>query len=443
MTLGERASAAAAGLAQLAAPAIRWARPEVGEQIEVRAAAAGALEAWGREAGPGPPIVWLHGASAGELLGTVPAIEALRARRDLRLVVTHFSPSGEAALPFLEPDFAGYPPLELRGHCERAVDAVRPAVLLFAKLDVWPGLTAATTRAEVPIALLNAVVRLGSGRLRPLARTLLESTYASLDRVGAASEEDAERLLELGVRAEALRVTGDAAFDLAAARAERAREPGGWTERFEARLPPRPSGGGLRLVAGSTWPADEEALLDALQALPRTAEGRFRWQLVVAPHRPGDAHVRRMLASCRERGEPAARWSRLGDEAEPPAHGIVVFDEMGRLAELYTAADAAYVAGALGGTGLHNVLEPAAAGVPVLFGPHHDRREATELLREGAAIEATAEGLADAIARWGDREERRAAGRRGAAYVHERCGAGEASAELADELLGAAHSSSL
>lgn len=435
MTLGERASAAAAGLAQLAAPAIRWARPEIGQQIEVRAAAASALEAWGKAAGPGPPIVWLHGASAGELLGAAPAIEALRSRRDLRLVVTHFSPSGEGALPFLEPDFAGYPPLELRGHCERAVDAVRPSVLLFAKLDVWPGLTAASARGDVPTALLNAVVRLGSGRLRPLARTLLESTYASLARVGAASEEDAERLLELGVRADALRVTGDAAFDLAAARAERAREPGGWTERFEARLPPRPSGGGLRLVAGSTWPADEEALLDALEGLPATGPGRFRWQLVLAPHRPDDAHVRRLLASCRRRGEPAAPWSELTGGAHLPSHGIVVFDGMGRLAELYTAADAAYVGGALGGTGLHNVLEPAAAGIPVLFGPHHDRREARELLRDGAALDAGAGTLADAIAGWEDDGARAAAGRRAAEYVRARCGAGEASADLVEELL--------
>ncbi|MGH7540779.1 MAG: 3-deoxy-D-manno-octulosonic acid transferase, partial [Gemmatimonadota bacterium] len=333
------------------------------------------------------------------------------------------------------PDFAGYPPLELRSHCDRAVEGVRPAILVFAKLDVWPGLTAAAERASVPTALLNAVVRARSGRLQPLARSLLASTYASLDRVGAASEEDAERLLALGVREETLRVTGDAAYDLAAARAERAREPGGWTERFEAGLPARPGADGLRLVAGSTWPADEEVLLDALAALPATGSGRFRWQAVFAPHSPSEAHVRRLLGSCRRRGEPAARWSELREGGTLPEHGIVVFDTMGRLAELYTVGDVAYVGGAIGGTGLHSVIEPAAAGIPVLFGPHHDRREATELLAARAAYEAAPDALVEPLALLADDETRAAAGRRAAACVNAGRGAAAASTALVEELL--------
>lgn len=280
----------------------------------------------------------------------------------------------------------------------------------------------------------------------PLARSALRSTYGALSAVGAASEEDAKRLLRLGVRPETLCVTGDASFDLAVARADRAREAGGARERFEACLPSRPPGG-VRLVAGSTWPTDEDALLAASEAL---GERRGRIQLVVAPHQPTESHLERFMTACRGRGMRTVRWSEVGSGAppavaevgrEPDTIGgegrvhVVVFDEVGSLAELYTAADIAYVGGAMQGTGLHNVLEPAAAAVPVLFGPHHDRREANELLVVGGGVETTQDSLGTAIRSLLDEATRRRTGTLAREYVHSRCGAAEAGAELMLRLL--------
>jgi 3-deoxy-D-manno-octulosonic-acid transferase len=435
-----------AQVARGAVPLLRHLRPDAAAMIAERSVAAAALETWGRSRSDGP-LVWLHGASAGELLGASPAIQALRGQTDLQLVVTHFSPSGASALPRLKPDYAGYPPLDTRKDCERVVSAVRPDALVYAKLDVWPGLTGAAARAGVPTGMINAVVRRGSRRMAPVARSALRSAYSTLSFVGAASDEDATRLQRLGVRPEILSVTGDASFDLAVARADRAGEAGGARERFEAQLPSRPPAG-VRVVAGSTWPTDEDALLAALAAL---GERRGRVQLVVAPHQPTESHLDRLRTACRRRDVRMVRWSEVASGArsgvagtglEPDTIGggetqadVVAFDEVGTLAELYTAADIAYVGGAIEGTGLHNVLEPAAAGVPVLFGPRHDRREANELVAVGGGVEAAPDSLATAIGSLLDDTIRGRTGKLAREYVCSRCGAAEAGAELIFRLL--------
>ncbi len=421
---GERLSEAAARLAAALAPGIGFVRPDLGRSLAQRRRAHLDLEAWGRARPPGPAL-WLHGASAGELLGAAPTIDALRAGRSFALLVTHFSPSGRAALPWLAPNHAGYPPLDTAHATERALKAVAPDLLVFAKLDVWPSLSAAAARAGVPMALVNAVVREGSRRTRPLARRLFRAAYARLDLVGAATRADADRLVALGARPEVVRVTGDAAFDLALRRADRARAPGGAAERLERRLPPRPPGG-ARLVAGSTWRPDEAALLEALDALG--GNRRFDWQVLIAPHAPHEAHVRRLVGICRARGEPVARWADRAAVADLPPHGVVVLDEVGVLAEAYTVGDVAYVGGALGGSGLHNVLEPAAAGIPVLHGPHHDRGDAVALEAAGGGLSLAASELAAGLRDLALASERQRRGGRARAFVEAQAGAAEETA---------------
>lgn len=434
MSPGERVTAFAAGAAVALRPVIRFVRPDLGSSLAARLESERSLGEWANTRTPGP-LVWLHGASAGELLGAVPAIAALRERRDVSLLVTHFSPSGVMALERLHPDFATLLPLDRAGTWKTLMELLRPDLLLFAKLDVWPGLVRAAGDAGVPRTLINAVVRSGSGRLRWPARTLFRDSYGSLESVGAASEKDAARLLRLGVSPASLHVTGDSSFDLARSRAAEAREPGGLSERLEGLLPRRPDDG-RRLVAGSTWALDEAALLDAIEALPATAGGRFGWQPVLAPHKPSVTHVRRLIGECRRRGHPVARWSDGGSVRDLPAHGIVVFDEMGVLAELYTVADVAYVGGGLGTDGLHNVLEPAAAGIPVLFGPRNDRGDAAGLVAAGGGFECEGPALGGRLQALVDVQTREAAGRAAGNFVEAGCGAASATADLLEPLLG-------
>ncbi|WP_420633567.1 3-deoxy-D-manno-octulosonic acid transferase [Candidatus Palauibacter sp.] len=435
MNAGARLSGAGARAVLALEPLIRRAWPELGRALSARRAAAAELAAWGRRREPGP-LVWLHGASAGELLGAAPAVRILRARevgrpgRRATLLVTHSSPSGRPALEWLDPDRAGYPPLDHRRDCDSVLAAVRPGLLVFAKLDVWPGLAAAAARAGTPTALINGTVRPGSRRSGAVALRLFRESYVRLATVGAASPEDARRLAALGVRSDRIEVTGDAAFDLALERADRARADGS-AAAYRSALG-APGARTPRLVAGSTWAADEAALLDAVATVRR--EGGPGWQLVIAPHEPTAARVRELLASCAARGVPAIRWSRLGESATAPAGAVIAFDEVGRLAELYAAGDAAYVGGGLGGTGLHNVLEPAAAGLPVLFGPHHDRTDALALVRAGGGLSCSAGALAATLAGLADPAARARHGRAARAFVEADTGAATRTADLLSPL---------
>ena len=429
---GAHLTAVATGVALAAVPLLRRTRPDIARALTARRRAAAELAAWGRGREPGP-LVWLHGASAGELLGAAPTIRALRVpgagstdAGGAQLLVTHGSPSGRAALAWLDPDHSGAPPLDRAPDCDAALAAARPGLLVFAKLDVWPGLVAAAGRAGVPTALINGTVRDGSRRSGVLARRLFRASYAQLGAVGAASAEDARRLEALGVRPGVMTVTGDAAFDLALERADRARGDGS-AAVFRVALGAA-DGATTRLVAGSTWPEDEHALLDAMATVRRNRGPG--WQLVIAPHEPTAAHVDALVASCTARGERVVRWSEIDDAAAGPDASVIVFDEVGRLAELYAAGDAAYVGGGLGGTGLHNVLEPAAAGLPVVFGPRHDRADARALASAGGGLVTRAGALADTLTGLARPPRRRRHARAARAFVEAGAGAAARTADL-------------
>jgi len=426
----ERAWSLAVSAARPLLPLAGLVSEKAARGVAERRRAVARLERWaasGRD--PDRPLLWLHGASAGELLGAVPALEALRGRRELQLVVTHFSPSGAAALPALAPDASAPLPLDTLGETGRALDALRPSALAFSKLDLWPVLTASAAVRGVPIGLVNGTVRPGSSRLAWPARRLLRHAYGRLGRAGAVSEEDAARLRELGVAEAALVVTGDAAFDRAAERAREARRPGSAALRLRAALPEALP----VLLGGSTWAADETLLLAAAAALE---EAGRPVSLVLVPHEPDRGALERVTAASRRLlDRTPVLWSEL-EAGRASATSPVVVDAVGLLAGLYAAADVAYVGGGLGRGGLHSVVEPAAAGIPVAFGPRHARREADELLERGAALEVGPDTAAEVLARLlGDAGERERRGRAAAGYVEAERGAADRSAALLEALL--------
>lgn len=301
----------------------------------------------------------------------------------------------------------------------------------------------------VALAIVSATLAPTSSRRGGLARRLLGPSYAALDRVGAIDEADAAGLAALGVARERIVVTGDTRHDAARA-------------RLATLSPEAPHLRALRhgghdtrpiVAAGSTWPGDERVLLPALVAA-RTQGACFR--LVIAPHEPGPAHLddlERRLRRALEPGITLVRLSRLlaSDNVEPLPPGnlpsgnrsfasgnwkwdVVVVDVVGVLAELYAAAAVAYVGGGFHGKGLHSVIEPAAAGVPVLFGPRwRSSRDARLLLEAGGAVAARDDReLSAALARWLKDETARATAARAARAVVER---GQGAADRSVQLL--------
>jgi 3-deoxy-D-manno-octulosonic-acid transferase len=268
-------------------------------------------------------------------------------------------------------------------------------------------------------ATLSRVSSRGSG----LASALLRDAYARLDLVGAISAEDAERLVALGVRADSVRVTGDTRYDQVWARAALADRDGPLLAPLRSER--------ITLVAGSTWPADEAPLLEAWERLRERVRNA---RLIIAPHEPTPAHRAPIERWCASTG---VRMATLGSAAAAEAE-VVIVDRVGVLGDLYALADVAYVGGGFHAAGLHSVLEPAAFGAPVLFGPRHaDSRDAGILLAAGAAISATDSwSLEAALEYWlTDPEGRRAAGDAARAVVRAGLGAADRSYELVAALM--------
>jgi 3-deoxy-D-manno-octulosonic-acid transferase len=277
----------------------------------------------------------------------------------------------------------------------------------------------------VRTALLSATLAHRSRRRSRISSAFTRAAYAAFDAVGAIDEADAIRLLQLGVRERAITITGDTRYDQVWARAQP-------SESREALLAPlrseRPT-----LVAGSTWPADERHLLAAWINVRREVRGA---RLIIAPHEPTPAHLSSIERWAAAQGLPLARASALPRGADAD---VILVDTVGLLGDLYALADVAYVGGGFHRSGLHSVLEPAAFGVPVLFGPRHQAsRDASLLLAAdaGASVSDTSAITARLEALLTRADTRSVEGARARAVVEKGLGASARSAALVTELLG-------
>ena len=368
----------------------------------------------------------MHAPSVGEGLQARPVLELVRQRHpEIQLAYTHFSPSAESFARSLDVDFRDYLPFDTGGNARAVLDALRPTAIVFSKLDVWPTLTATAHSLGVRLGLVSATLAAGSSRRSRLATALLRDAYATLDRVGAIDPADADRLVDLGVRADTIVITGDTRYDQVWARARNV-DP-------HSALLTRLATARLTIVAGSTWPADEAALLPAFVAVRHEVPDA---RLIIAPHEPTAGHL-----------EPIERWAarealqlhRLGDATAESA--VVLVDRVGVLGDLYALADIAFVGGGFHDAGLHSVLEPAAFGAPVLFGPRHAMsRDAGLLIARGGARSASdLQTLADALISWStDGVARETAGEHALATVRDGLGAAARSLAVVEALLGLA-----
>jgi 3-deoxy-D-manno-octulosonic-acid transferase len=340
---------------------------------EVRAGVLDRARRWGREGrDPGRPLVWFHAPSVGEGLQAEAVIRALREQHPgCQLAYTHFSPSAEALARRIGADFADYLPWDTAEAVDAFLDALRPTVLVFTKLDLWPELATRASARGIRVVLVAATVRPGSGRLGWPARDLLAPGYAALDAVGAVDPADAVRLSALGARPERITVTGDPRYDsvIAKVAAVRADDPLlAWGK------------GASTLVAGSTWEGDEAVILPAFAAVRARSPAA---RLILVPHEPTAAHLAQVEAAARALDLPAP--VRLSAASAPVPFLLV--DRVGVLMALYGGGSMAYVGGGYQRAGLHSVVEPAAWGVPILMGPGWtENRDAAALREAGGAV---------------------------------------------------------
>jgi 3-deoxy-D-manno-octulosonic-acid transferase len=359
----------------------------------------------------------------GEGLQAQPVIDLVRARRpEVQIAYTFYSPSAELLSRSMRADFADYLPFDTFRDADAIIAALRPSALIFSKLDIWPALTERAAAARVPVGVISATLAESSGRRGFFARAVLADAYLAIDRLGAVDQKDAEHFRQMGVSAEKIEVTGDTRYDQVWTRAQRV--PSALVQSMRSSRP--------TLVAGSTWPADEEHLLSAwTRVRDKIPDAR----LVIAPHELTRAHIASVESWARGSNFRLARI----DASDASGADVVLVDRFGILGDLYALADVAYVGGGFHSAGLHSVLEPAAFGAPVLFGPRHDMsRDAQKLIEAGGGAAVT--GVADLSLRlsdWlGSLPARDLAGEAARSMVQEGTGAAERSFALVSVLLG-------
>jgi 3-deoxy-D-manno-octulosonic-acid transferase len=328
------------------------------------------------------PSIWLHAVSLGEMSAAAPLARALRLRYpEIPLVVTTATPAGRArAAALFEGDAdIRFLPYDTPGSVRRFLGRVRPRVAIIMETELWPNLLHQCERRGIPVLLASA--RLSAKSVSQYRRfgSLFAGVFSKNLLVAAQSEEDAERFRSIGAAAERTVVVGNVKFDLCldagiahAGRALRTVYAG-----------TRPV-----WIAGSTHAGEEEQLIDAHAALLESTPNAVL--LLVPRHRERFASVAELLA---RRGVKFARRNRMasGEEAPqlPGEAPVLLVDTIGELATLYASADVAFVGGSLVPTGGHNLLEPAALGLPVLTGPSYfnGKEIAQLLLARGAALE--------------------------------------------------------
>ena len=328
--------------------------------------------------------VWVHAVSVGEVNAAAPLIDALRKRyADRRLVVTTVTPTGSNRVRQLWGDqvFHVYLPYDLPPAIRRFLDRVTPCIAVIMETEIWPNLFLECAARHIPILIANGRLSekslRGYGPAMPLAREAVRCA----NFVAAQSQVDGERFLALGTPPARMEVVGNLKFDIRLP-TDLPQNAAGWRDQWG---PQRPV-----WIAASTHEGEELEVIEAHSRLLRRFPDAL---MLVAPRHP--ERFRPMTQLCRSYGFTTACRS----EEKLPRRDTQCFviDTLGELLPFLAAADVAFVAGSLAPIGGHNVLEPAALGVPVLVGPHtFNFAEVTDLLLErGAAVRV---GDSDSIA---------------------------------------------
>lgn len=332
---------------------------------------------------PGKDLIWMHTASLGEFEQGLPVLERLRAEYpDAQLLVTFFSPSGYEVKKNRMPGYGVcYLPLDTPANARRFLKAAQPRLALFVKYEVWPNYFRELQLDGVPVLMLSARFKPGQAYFRWYGGILKEA----LERVSWFYVQDrvsAELLLQVGLSN--VTVSGDTRFDRVAEIRQR-----------DNRLDFMDAFKGERtcLVAGSTWPEDEQVLLPLIRERAQASGHCF----VIAPHKTDPRTVENLAKQLQGL---AVLYSERG-QANLAQFPVLIIDTIGLLTKIYAYADLAYVGGGFA-TGLHNTLEPAVFGIPVLIGPKYQGfPEAEALVAKGGLCPIdTREAFADRANAW-------------------------------------------
>ncbi len=315
---------------------------------------------------PGQPYVWIHAASLGEFEQGRPLIEKIRRENsDVRILLTFFSPSGyEVRKNFSEVDAVCYLPLDVKSRVKEFLDVVNPRMAVFVKYEFWGNYLQELKRRGVPTYIISSIFRPSQIFFKPwgaMFRNMLRCyTHVYV-------QDERSRRLLAGIGVTNVTVAGDTRFDRVTDIMRSCVEIP-QAAAFVEKAP-------VTIIAGSTWPPDEEYLIPYFNSHPE-------FKLIIAPH---EVESKRLDAIERSLTRKSCRLSSATLEEAREADCMII-DGYGKLSSIYSYGDIAYVGGGFG-VGIHNINEAAVYGMPVLFGPnYHKFKEAYDLIEAKGAF---------------------------------------------------------
>ncbi len=366
-------------------------------------------------------VIWFHAVSVGEAEAIFPLVKALHERYpDIPQLVTATTLTGSNRIRSVLGDSVQhvYLPYDIPGAAGRFLRRFKPLFGVVVETEIWPNLYRECAAMAIPLAIINARLSEKSARGYQKIRGLVGATLNHVSLIAAQTSDDARRFVEIGADLRKLQVTGNIKFDHPVP--ETMVEQG---IRFRKRL----LGERLIWIAASTHQGEEEQVLDAFDEIRKQISNLL---LILVPRRP--EHFERVRLLCQNRG--LAVVLRSSGLSCTYADNVFLLDSMGELKQFYAASNIAYIGGSLVKTGGHNVLEAAALGIPVLFGPYMFNFEkiAVSLVQVGAAFQVPdSRALAKvAIKLLEDNALRKTAGTRAKAFVEENRGALEKTLKL-------------
>jgi len=350
--------------------------------------------------------VWFHCASLGEFEQGRPLIEEMKARDPgLKILLTFFSPSGyRIRKDYSHADYVTYLPVDTPSNARRLVELLQPEKVFFIKYEYWYFLLRELHGQDIPVFLVSAIFRKEQVFFRWYGGWFRKMLH---DYRQIFVQDDASRQLLLQYGITHVAVSGDTRFD-------RVRK----ISRNATTLPliEKFRGDELLVIGGSTWPGDEELLIRYYK------ESGHSFKMILAPHEVYEQNIQRLSAAFDTR--EVVIWSGAHVENIPQAR-VLIIDVVGLLSALYGYGNLAFIGGGFG-KGIHNILEAATHGLPVIFGPNHQKfKEALDLKSREAAFSVSNfsefRELMDSL--FADRRQIRTSGKTARFYVEENAGA--------------------
>ncbi len=313
---------------------------------------------------PSDKTIWMHVASLGEYEQGLPVLEGLKeAYPNYKLILSFFSPSGYEVKKNSTPaDIVVYLPLDTSSNAKRFLELTHPSLALFIKYEVWPNYLKNLKDLGTPTLLLSALFSERQSYFKWYGSFLRDSLKAFSHFF--VQDTGSKQLLDR-IRFSNCTVSGDTRFDRVAQILEQDNRLD-FMDSF--------TNNQACFVAGSTWPEDEALLVPFINTL------KSPLKVVIAPHNIKKATIEKLKESFTKK---AYCFSELTDAGVPEDAEVLIVDTIGLLTKIYSYASVAYVGGGFA-TGLHNTLEPAVFGIPILIGPQYSNfKEAEDLVNAG------------------------------------------------------------